>query len=423
MEAPNNTHTTAAPTSQTETLGQEAGASEQRIILSRCDVQESQDSLEVDETTIKLTIEQDAQKLLITTENALSIVIEGNAETVQAAEQKTKELLIDAKEHDSIKVVGASHIVLSVEEGAKQLFIEAETHESFRVVLHDTQTFGNFWLKCMNDWVFNFASGLAYSLLMAMFPIVIALVAVVGFVSGRLSSNAQSELITNLNTLFPSIRPGQSVLNLPLVITLLRQNAGFLSILAIVLAIFSGSRLFVALEDYFDIIYHTPARSFWRQNVMAIGMLLIFIVLIPIMLFASSIGLGGFLGGLLASWLLFLTIFMVVPNQHISLRNSWLGALVAAFALQVYVAIFPFYVEHFMGSYNGATGFAVILLLFFYYFAVILLLGAEVNAFYAEGIRGTPTNIAGLVHQATLVSDQQELAALAQQKSQQRSAL
>jgi uncharacterized BrkB/YihY/UPF0761 family membrane protein len=32
-------------------------------------------------------------------------------------------------------------------------------------------------------------------------------------------------------------------------------------------------------------------------------------------------------------------------------------------------------------------GFTAILLVFYYYFAVILLLGAEVNAFFAEGVR------------------------------------
>ncbi|MGH2510697.1 MAG: YihY/virulence factor BrkB family protein, partial [Ktedonobacteraceae bacterium] len=289
-----------------------------------------------------------------------------------------------------------------------------------KVILQDTRTFENFWLKCMNDWVFNFASALAYSLLMAMLPIVIALAAVVGFMAGNLSHQVQNNLIVQLNAIFPSIigQQGQSILDPTLVLTLLRQNAGFLSILAIVLAIFNGSRLFVALEDYFDIIYHTPARSFWRQNLMAISMLLIFIILVPIMVLASSSGLGGFLGGLLASWLLFQAVFMIVPNQQISLRNSWLGALVAAIALQVYVAIFPLYVGHFMSSYSGATGFAVILLLFFYYFAVILLLGAEVNAFYSENVRGTPANIAMLVHQATLVSDQQELTELAQEKTQ-----
>jgi predicted PurR-regulated permease PerM len=43
----------------------------------------------------------------------------------------------------------------------------------------------------------------------------------------------------------------------------------------------------------------------------------------------------------------------------------------------------------------------VILLFFFYYFAVILLLGAEINVFFAEGVRATPDNLPAMVHQLT----------------------
>ncbi len=150
-------------------------------------------------------------------------------------------------------------------------------------------------------------------------------------------------------------------------------------------------------------------------------MLLAFIVLIPVMLLASSVGLSGFLWGLIASWLLFEMIYLFIPNQRISLRNSWLGALIAAVALQVYVALFPLYVRHFLGSYTGTAGFAIILLLFFYYFAVILLLGAEVNAYFAEDIRGNATNIAGLVHQATLEADKQKMIELERKKSELKS--
>ena len=37
-------------------------------------------------------------------------------------------------------------------------------------------------------------------------------------------------------------------------------------------------------------------------------------------------------------------------------------------------------------------------MIFFYYFAVILLLGAEVNAFFLEGLRATPGDLVTLVH-------------------------
>ena len=90
-----------------------------------------------------------------------------------------------------------------------------------------------------------------------------------------------------------------------------------------------------------------------------------------------------------------------MPNQRISFRNSWLGAVLAAVALTIYLYLFPLYVTHFLGNDKGQIGFAVILLFFFYYFAVILLVGAEINVFFAEGVHATPDNLPAMVHHLT----------------------
>jgi membrane protein len=55
--------------------------------------------------------------------------------------------------------------------------------------------------------------------------------------------------------------------------------------------------------------------------------------------------------------------------------------------MQLFLLLFPIYAARFLKSYIGELGFALILLLFCYVFTLILLLGAEVNAFFAEGIR------------------------------------
>jgi len=300
---------------------------------------------------------------------------------------------------------------------ARHLLAEAEEHEAVQIAISEAKTFGEFWLKFLNDWTLNFASGLSYNLLMVLFPLIIALGAAISFISGNLSPQHQQDLINRLGAVFPAVigpadlKPALLVLN---------KDAGLLGIIAIVLALYSGSRLFVAMENYFAVIYHTPTRSYLRQNLMALALLLIFILLTPLMLFASSSGLNGVFVGLLASLLLFEAIYIIVPNQQISLRKSWRGTLVASIALQVYVAVFPFYIRHFLGSYTGNIGFAVILLLFFYYFALILLIGAEVNAFYAEDVRARPKNIAAMVHQATLEADKETLAHLRQLQALRR---
>ena len=55
--------------------------------------------------------------------------------------------------------------------------------------------------------------------------------------------------------------------------------------------------------------------------------------------------------------------------------------------MQLFLVLFPIYTTLFLNNYIGQVGFVLILLLFFYIFMLILLLGAEINAFFAEGIR------------------------------------
>ena len=276
-----------------------------------------------------------------------------------------------------------------------------------------------FFTKFNNDWVMTFASALAFNLITAILPILIAILGILGFTVGNLSPSTEAQLLAHLKQVFPS-----SGDFLSLAATSLSRSAGPLVIIAILLAIFGGSRLFVSIEGYFDVIYHTRPRNVIKQNIMSVVMLLIFIVLIVPMVLTASIpaalqsliqntAIGqipgsaiffavlGILVSIFVSWVLFEAIYIVVPNQHISFRNSWLGAIVAAVLLQIYLALFPFYVTHFLGSYTGNIALAVVLLFFFYYFAVILLLGAEINAFFAENIRATPDNIPVMVHKLT----------------------
>jgi uncharacterized BrkB/YihY/UPF0761 family membrane protein len=115
---------------------------------------------------------------------------------------------------------------------------------------------------------------------------------------------------------------------------------------------------------------------------------------------AFFLGLAGVFTGLIICWVLFESIYIVVPNMRLSFRHSWRGAVVAAIGLEAFLALFPFYTTHFMGSYTGTAGFVLILLVFFYYFAVILLMGAEINAYFALGIPPLPNNIAVVLRDA-----------------------
>lgn len=279
-----------------------------------------------------------------------------------------------------------------------------------------------FLKKISNDWVLGFAAGLAFDLLAAIFPIFIALISIFGLIVGRLDAHAKDVLIANIQNVFPPPLNHENLLQPAL--NAINSSVGILGVIAVLTAIVAGSGLFVSLEGYFDVFYHIPTRSLIQQYIMAILMLLFFLILIPVMVFGATfpalvlsllratslnaipgIGLlfsfGGIFIGLVVSWVFFVVIYIVVPNQRISFRRSWKGAVVAAIAVQIYLILFPLYVTNFFASDTGTAGFAVILLFFFFYFAVILLIGAEVNAFFAQNIRVTPDNIAAMIHDLT----------------------
>ncbi len=279
-----------------------------------------------------------------------------------------------------------------------------------------------FFQKFFNDWTMNLQAGaLAYNLLTTLFPLMIALLSIFGLFLGGLSDQTKQAFLTTLQGILPGNVAGGVVAQ---IITKLSSVSGPLGIVTILISLFTGSRLFILMENCFDIIYHQSPRPFLRQNLMAIGMLLIFALLIPIVIFASTgpalflqflngnllSGVPGsqyiisaltVLGSLIVAALFFEVIYVVVPNQKISLRAGWRGAIIAAVALQLFLTLFPFYATNFLKGYIGQVGFAIILLVFFYYFAVILLLGAQVNAFFAEGIQKTPKSVAGMVHEET----------------------
>ncbi len=282
-----------------------------------------------------------------------------------------------------------------------------------------------FLSKFSHDWTSTLARALAYSLLTTMFPITLVILSILGLAISSLAPQAQGVLVSHMKSAIPSVISSGDLISTAL--KQLGKVSGILGVISVILAIFTGSRLFLLIEQCFNIIYRTHSRPPLRQNSVAIGMLLLFLILIPLMIAASSapaiitailkntpaghtpfsgllFNALGFLGSLLAGWILFQAIYMIVPNMRISFVRSWRGALVAALALQIFLSLFPIYATHFLGGFIGQVGFAIILLAFFYYFGLILLLGAEVNAFFFEHVDKTD-DLADLVYSAAHAVD------------------
>ncbi len=285
-----------------------------------------------------------------------------------------------------------------------------------------------FWTKISNDWVFDFSGELAYSFLMSIFPILIAILGIIGLVLGAISPAAKEQVITSVGNGVANALPqagagGQSIGHsiVSQVLANFTQSAGVLFVFGLVVALFTGSRIFVTLEKHFGVIFRLRGRDPLHQNLMAISMVLLYTVLVPVVLLGSTIPTAiisalhldtknpvlsfgyqilGVAVGLVAALILFGAIYLVVPNRPVSLKEVWRGTLVAAGLLVLYELFFPFYQSTFLkpGHYGAIVGYAIVLLVFFYYFGFILLFGAEVNSWMA-GQRQTAAPLEGILHE------------------------
>src|SRR5690348_3892058 len=158
-------------------------------------------------------------------------------------------------------------------------------------VQKDVKPLQAFFTKFSNDWSMPFAGSIAYSLLTAMLPIAVAIFGILGLILGN-NSALTHEITQQLAQIVPTQNPGgasatQQAINLAL--QQLIKIAAFLLLIAILLAIFGGSRLFVSVEGFLYIVYRVRPRTMIRQYLMAFGMLLLFVVLVPIMVFTSAL--------------------------------------------------------------------------------------------------------------------------------------
>ncbi len=282
-----------------------------------------------------------------------------------------------------------------------------------QAIAKDMSPVMGFVTKSLNDWVTNLAGIFAYNLVMLMVPIALTLLTILGIIG---ESSIRATVIRQLTSFFPGLASQQNALNVAT--QQIGQSSGILGAFSVLTAIIFGSLLFTVIEGCLDIIYRVRPRPLVKQYLVAITMFVIFIILIPIVIFASALptilfsnlsqlpllknipggsviflSVGGILGSLIAAFIFFEVMYLVIPNQKISWRRSWCGALVAAVLAEIFLNIFPLVIRLFFNTYAGPIGVAVILLLFLYVFAIIFLLGAEVNAFFFEGIRPIPNDL------------------------------
>ena len=270
-------------------------------------------------------------------------------------------------------------------------------------------TIKTFEQKFSNDWSMNMVSLLTCNLLTAVFPLLLAMLTAALYVFGSLSPQAFHEVVAKMSSALPSsVSAAIDLGDLQKNVVRIRGPLAFISLAGLV---WGGSNLFSSMEDVFSIFFRTQGRAFLKQKLMAIGMVVILAILLSLSLAASSLvtagssafrsvlppplsivlSIVGPLTSLFVLWVLFLLIYMVVPNTKVPFRIAWRGATAAALLFALFDLLFPLYFKLFLhgnSKFGAVAASLLVLVAWLWFFALITVIGAQINA-VAMGIKPT----------------------------------
>jgi membrane protein len=276
-------------------------------------------------------------------------------------------------------------------------------------------TIKTFAQKFSNDWSMNMVSLLTYNLLTTIFPILLAILTAALYVLGSLSPQAFHEVVAQMSGALPSGMTG--AINLKTLQKSLVHITGPLALISLAGMLWGGSNLFSSMENVFSIVFRTKSRDFLPQKLMAVGMVVILAILLPLSLAASSVvtadssafgsvlppsltivlSIVGPLTSLFVLWVLFLLLYMVVPNTKVPFRNAWRGSASASILFALFNLLFPLYFKLFLhgnSKYGAVAAALLVLIAWLWFFALITVIGAQINA-VAMGIKPTPHDLPG----------------------------
>jgi membrane protein len=237
----------------------------------------------------------------------------------------------------------------------------------------------------------NYAAGLAFNAFLAMFPLILGILAIVGLVINN--PDLQTRVYDGVVSVFPS-DAHQQILS---ALTGVKHNAGVLGIVSIVGLLWSGSSLFASMEFALTMIFGTKQRDTLRQRLMGLVMVLVFILAVLLTVTANSAAaaspgagvLGAIVGAVVLVGLMIL-IYRWVPNRTFALRDIWPGALLAGVLIELFSLLFPLYAKISKGFGTYGQQFALFFLLatWLSFMCQFILIGAVFNKMRL----GTPTH-------------------------------
>jgi len=244
----------------------------------------------------------------------------------------------------------------------------------------------------------NYALALAFSCMLAMFPLVLGVLSLVGFAIRDPATEARAQtLIINL---FPSAAQPQLLDALVGV----KRSAGWMGMLSVAGLLWSAGSIFSTMEFAFTQIFGTRQRDMVRQKLMGLVMMFLLVVAVGVTVAANAVAalfplawVSGFVVGSAVMVGLLVMLYRFVPNRTFEVRDVVPGAMLAGILIEVFSLGFPLYVRLAGGfnTYGAQFGLFFLLAAWFYVVSELILLGAVYNRFRlgqpaAKGLVASP---------------------------------
>jgi membrane protein len=268
-------------------------------------------------------------------------------------------------------------------------------------------SFQRVWHSFNEDKVPRLAAALAFSVLFAIAPLFVVLIALAGYVLTVQHVGSAHTLVEN--ALLAPVRTGAGAATAEAVRGLVtsafnKPRAGLVAQILGWIAFLGGAiGLFSALQDALNTIWRVQPKGGWKQAVRqrfaAFGIILIlgFVLLATFVANASLAFVGAHVfrnvfGRAIALRLIgasislgftsatFAVVYKILPDANIAWRFAWIGGAVTAVLFILGEALISFYLTvTAVASAYGAAGALLAGLLWIYYSSIVLLLGAELT--------------------------------------------
>lgn len=258
------------------------------------------------------------------------------------------------------------------------------------------------WTRINEHDIFGSAAQLSYYFLLALFPLLLFLMSLLGYFA-----DAGSELRNKLITYLATVMPSSAITLVHTTIDEISQASGSGKLsLGILAALWAASNGMGAISDTLNDAYAVKEqRPWWKVRLVAvlltITVSILIVVALAIVLFGGQIGQRlathfGFseifttvwkiLQWPIALFFLLLTfdlIYSFAPDVRRRKRKWWTIGSVAAVVIWLLVSFgFRLYL-HFFNSYSvtyGSLGALIVLMLWFYFTGLAILIGGEINS-------------------------------------------